>query len=194
MKMNLALFASGTGTNVAALLRYLEGHAVLRVVAVFSNRANAGVHAVAAEWGIPVRVFNREEMEEGHGLALELRQLKVQGVVLAGFLWKIPEVLIHAFPDSWLNLHPSLLPRFGGEGMYGMRVHEAVLRAGDSQTGITVHCVNSNYDEGRLLAQFFSEVRADDTPQSLGNRVAKLEHYWYPRVVESYFCGKVKVE
>ncbi|MCO6485739.1 MAG: phosphoribosylglycinamide formyltransferase [Saprospiraceae bacterium] len=180
----LALFASGTGSNVRNLYAYFRDRPDVQIALLVCNRPDAPVVTFARETGIPVRIVSREEWSRPDGLVEELQQAGLTGIVLAGFLWLIPEALIRAFPNRILNLHPALLPKYGGKGMYGMRVHEAVLEAGEKESGITVHYVNGRYDEGAILFQARCPVLSGDTPESLADRIHQLEHQWLPVVID----------
>lgn len=129
-------------------------------------------------------VFNRDDLFNTGKVLDILNSYNIHFIVLAGFLWKIPGNIIKAYPDKIVNIHPALLPKYGGKGMYGMRVHEAVISSGESFSGITIHMVNEEYDKGSIVSQHTCDVKPDDTPQSLAGRIHKLEHYWYPRVIE----------
>ncbi len=180
----LALFASGTGSNVRNLHTWFRDRPDVQIALLVCNRPDAPVVTFAREAGIPVRIVTREEWSSPEGLVEELQQAGLTGIVLAGFLWLIPEALIQAFPNRILNLHPALLPKYGGKGMYGMRVHEAVLEAGEKESGITVHYVNGRYDEGAILFQARCPVLSGDTPESLADRIHQLEHQWLPVVID----------
>lgn len=180
----LALFASGTGSNVRNLYAWFKDRPDVKIALLVCNRPDAPVVTFARETGIPVRIVSREEWSRPDGLVEELQQAGLTGIVLAGFLWLIPEALIRAFPNRILNLHPALLPKYGGKGMYGMRVHEAVLEAGEKESGITVHYVNGRYDEGAILFQARCPVISGDTPESLADRIHQLEHQWLPVVID----------
>ena len=144
----------------------------------------------AAGAGIDSLVFSRHELENTGKVIGALHKYDIHFIVLAGFLLLIPGNILNAFPDRIVNIHPALLPKYGGKGMYGMRVHEAVLASGDSFSGITIHMVNEKYDEGNIVSQHTCEVRPDDTPELLAERIHKLEHYWYPRVIEKLLVSE----
>jgi len=179
----LAVFASGTGTNARNLIRYFREHPKGRVIRVWTNNPQAGVIAKAREEGVPVTVFTREELRSGR----VLKSLQAEGtdwILLAGFLWLVPAAYLEAYRNRIVNIHPALLPKYGGKGMYGHYVHEAVIRAGDRESGITIHYCNEKYDAGQVIAQYRCPVLPDDTPESLADRVHALEMQWYPKVVE----------
>lgn len=180
----IAVFASGTGTNARVLIEYFELHHSAQVTLVVSNRADAGVLEIARDHGVETMVVDRETFFSPRSIAEELKMRGIDFIVLAGFLWLVPTALIAAFPDRIINIHPALLPKFGGKGMYGKKVHGAVIEAGEKQSGITVHFVNERFDEGQHVAQFTCPVLPNDTPELLAARVQQLEHKHYPEVVE----------
>lgn len=182
----LVIFASGSGTNAAAIATYFDRHASIHVSAIYSNKPDAYVLERAKKLAISTTVFSRSAFDSNSFLDL------LQGVdyiILAGFLWKIPSWLVAAFPEKILNIHPSLLPKFGGKGMYGAHVHRAVLQAKEKVSGITIHLVNEVYDEGEILFQATCSIAADETPDSLAAKVHQLEHKHYPEVIERYIMS-----
>ncbi len=182
--INIAVFASGSGTNFQSIVSYFSGHANIRVNLLLCNRPGAGVLERAKKADIDNFVFTRYDLENTGKVLDVLLEYDTHFIVLAGFLLKIPLNILKAFPDRIVNIHPALLPKYGGKGMYGIRVHEAVISSGDRYSGITIHMVNEEYDKGNIVSQHSCEVKQDDTPQTLAERVHKLEHYWYPRVIE----------
>jgi phosphoribosylglycinamide formyltransferase-1 len=180
----IAVFASGTGTNAEKLIEHFELHREAQVTLLVCNRAEAGAVKMAQEHGVETMIISKEEFFNDHSIVPELNERGIELIVLAGFLWLIPEALIKAFPNRIINIHPALLPKFGGKGMYGKKVHEAVLAAKEKQSGITVHYVNEHFDEGEHIAQFECEVNADDTIDSLAARIQELEHRHFAMVVE----------
>lgn len=149
-----------------------------------SNNKNAFALERAAKFNIPTRVFNREEYLRSDIIVNELKSYKIDWVVLAGFLWLIPDQLIKAFPGKIVNIHPALLPAFGGKGMYGMNVHEAVIQAKEKKTGITIHYINEHYDEGEIIFQEICEVEEGDTPEIVAKKVQVLEHLHFPIIID----------
>jgi phosphoribosylglycinamide formyltransferase-1 len=182
----LAIFASGTGTNAKVLMDYFSNHESIHVECLISNKANCGAVDLAKKQQLDVGLFSNESLVEGNTLEAYLNEKEIDFLILAGFLRKIPFTVISSYKDRIINLHPSLLPDFGGKGMYGKYVHEAVLNAKKTQTGITIHLVNENYDEGNYIAQFYLPVLPNDTLSSLEERIRKLEHRYFPFVVEGY--------
>lgn len=184
MTVQLAIFASGNGTNTENIIRYFASHPTIAVAAVFCNKSEAVVLQRAEKYNIPTVVFSKEDLNE-NGRVLEiLTNYRVDWIVLAGFLWKFPESVLHHFPDRVLNIHPALLPQFGGKGMYGMHIHRAVVAAGVSETGITIHRVNQNYDEGAIVFQQAVAVLPEDSPETVAQKIAELEQRYFPVVIE----------
>lgn len=180
----LAILASGSGTNAEKIMEFFKDSPKAQIALVASNKADAFVLERAKKFDVPTFTFNRKEMEAGV-LLEKLQAEKIDWVILAGFLLKIPVELIRAFPDRMVNIHPALLPKYGGKGMYGSFVHEAVKVAGDTETGITIHLVNENYDEGKIIFQAATEVTHDDTPDTIAHKVHALEHRYFPEVIDS---------
>ena len=185
----LALFASGAGSNVRRIHEHFQDRTDVDIALLVSNKPEAPVVAFARENGIPVRIITKADLAEPESMVQELQDLGIALIVLAGFLWKIPALLIQAYPDRMLNLHPALLPLFGGKGMYGMRVHEAVLQAKEAESGITIHLVNEQYDDGRILFQARCPVLPEDLPEDLANRIHQLEHRHLPLIVDHYLSN-----
>lgn len=185
----LALFASGTGSNVRRICGHFQSRTDVMIAVLVCNRPDAPVVAFAREEGIPVKLITRQDLQSPQNFVRELEALQIDLIVLAGFLWKIPTELITSFPDRILNLHPALLPKYGGKGMFGKHVHEAVLQAADTESGITIHLVNEHYDEGRILFQAHCPVLPDDTPAQLAERIHQLEHQHLPFVIERYLLN-----
>lgn len=181
---NLVIFASGAGTNAREIIRRFSTSATIRVKLIVCNKTNAGVLEIARQENIPALLINRALLYESTETTDILACFKPDLIVLAGFLWKVPSGLLRAFPDKIVNIHPALLPNYGGKGMYGLRVHEAVIRNGDPESGITIHWIDEHYDEGKIILQKRCTVSADDTPESLAQKVHQLEHKWYPEVIE----------
>ncbi len=184
MKKNIAVFASGNGTNAENIIRYFERHEPVCVSLVISNKQNAFVLERAKALSIPTKSYPKDEWLNGDNILLTLREYEIGFIVLAGFLAHVPIKLLHAYPNKIINIHPSLLPKFGGKGMYGNFVHEAVIAAGESESGITIHYVNEHYDEGAIICQMKCSVLNGDTSDTLAERVHKLEYKYYPQVIE----------
>ena len=180
---NIAILASGEGTNAERIIRYFEGKEEIHVAVVIASRATAGVINRAELLHVPCRVITSAGFASGEALQV-LREYKTDFVVLAGFLLRIPDDILHAYPQRMVNIHPSLLPKFGGKGMYGIHVHEAVLKAGEEESGITIQYINERYDEGDYIFQAKCPVLPDDIPETLAMRVHQLEYQYYPKVIE----------
>jgi phosphoribosylglycinamide formyltransferase-1 len=180
----LALFASGNGSNVQRLAEYFSGHPSITIPLIICNNPRAIVLQRAEKLGIPAHVFTREEFYTPGLVNDALRSFQVDFLILAGFLWLIPDDLLKSFPGRIINIHPALLPKFGGKGMYGHRVHEAVISAGETESGITIHFVNERYDEGEVIFQATCPVAPDDSPESLAAKIHELEYSYFPGEVE----------
>lgn len=186
----LAIFASGAGSNALKIIEHFEGHATIKVVLVACNKPGAGVLSIARQNNIDALLIEKENFFRGDGYVDALKSYQVNFIVLAGFLWKIPDTLISAFPGSIINIHPALLPGFGGKGMYGNHVHEAVLAAGEKESGITIHYVDGHYDNGDIILQSTCMVETNDTPETLAAKVHALEHRYYPQVIEELLLAR----
>lgn len=179
----VAIFASGEGTNAEVIIRHLQKEGKHTVNLVLTNRFDAGVIKRAEALQVPVIVFDRNELNDPNKVLLTLKVAGVDFVVLAGFLWLMPLHIIQAYETSMLNIHPALLPKFGGKGMYGIHVHRAVKEAGEYETGITIHFVSAEYDRGRIIFQARCPVAHFDTPEDIENKVRKLELHHYSKVI-----------
>jgi phosphoribosylglycinamide formyltransferase-1 len=179
----IAILASGSGSNAQCLVEHFRGHAAAEVVLIGCDQPNAGVLQRAWDLGMPSYLFNGAQLRDGTVLH-ELQGLRVDLIVLAGFLRLIPAAMVQAFPGRIVNIHPALLPKYGGKGMYGQRVHESVIASGERESGITIHLVNEHYDEGEHLFQARCPVLPEDTSETLAQRIHTLEHGHLPRVVE----------
>lgn len=185
------MFASGAGTNAARIIDYFREHPGIRVVLIVSNKPGAGVLEIAQKEKIPFLVLDRERFYAEDGYIAELLDRDIRLIVLAGFLWKIPVKLVEAFRGKIINIHPALLPLYGGRGMYGRHVHEAVLAAGEKESGITIHYVDEVYDHGDIIFQARCPVAETDDPQQLAKKIRVLEHTHYPRVIENLLKEEV---
>ena len=189
-KKNIVLFASGNGTNAENIIRYFQEKKTVNILEVLTNNPRAGVIERAKKQNIPVFVFNRETISAPSGLIDHLLNMETDFIVLAGFLWKIPAELIRQFPQKIINLHPALLPEFGGKGMYGLHVHEAVIAAGKKKSGITIHYVDEIYDNGKIIFQAETEVLETDTAESLAEKIHALEYRYFPEIIEKICTHK----
>jgi len=182
----IAIFASGTGTNAARIMQYFYQHREAEVSLVLSNKKDAEVLQKAAAAKVQYHSFSRAEFYDSHHVLNLLSERKIDLIVLAGFLWLIPNQLLVRYSDRIINIHPALLPKFGGKGMYGINVHKAVKAAGERETGITIHLVNEEYDRGRILFQQNCNVDQDDTPHTIAHKVQQLEHAHFAQQIERY--------
>jgi len=182
--LNIAIFASGSGSNAEAIIQHLKNHAYLSVRLVVSNRKNAGVLDRAKKHGIETLVIVRQEFYENKNFTAKLAETQIELVVLAGFLWLIPPYLVKAFSKRIINIHPALLPKYGGKGMYGHHVHQAVFDNKEKESGPTVHYVNEVYDEGNIILQARCQLLPTDQPEDIAAKVLRLEHQVYPVAVE----------
>lgn len=183
---NIAIFASGSGSNAEQIIRYFLPDPDHSVKLVLSNKADAFVLERAEKLSVPVFVFDRTMFYKTNRVLEILEENCIDILVLAGFLWLVPDYLLITFPRRIINIHPALLPDFGGKGMYGMRVHEAVIREGRKKSGITVHLIDEEYDRGEILFQAECPVLPEDTPEDLANRIHGLEHRYYPETIKNY--------
>jgi len=184
MKKKIAIFASGEGTNAQRIIDHFKSSAAVSVALVVSSKPTANVLNRAAASGIETYLLNRASFYESNAVIEKLKAAGIDLIVLAGFLWMIPESLIKAFPDKIVNIHPALLPKFGGKGMYGMHVHNAVIAAKEKESGITIHFVNERYDEGIIISQHNCAVAEDDTAEKLAEKIHGLEHAHFPAAIE----------
>jgi phosphoribosylglycinamide formyltransferase-1 len=180
----MAILASGSGTNAEQIINYFSTSSLARVVLVASDNPDAFALTRASRLGVPTAVFSRAEFAEGTKPLDALLAAGADYIVLAGFLRLVPENIIRAYAGRIVNIHPALLPKYGGRGMYGDRVHQAVIAAGERESGITIHRVNEHYDEGAIIAQHTVEVSPDDTPDTLATKIHALEHRYFPEVIE----------
>ncbi|MBC36168.1 MAG: phosphoribosylglycinamide formyltransferase [Bacteroidetes bacterium] len=185
----IAILASGNGSNAENIAHYLNDFPEIEISIILSNKRNAYVHTRAENLKIPSMSFNRQMFYESEEVLDVLKENDVDCIVLAGFLWLIPESLIKAYPDKIINIHPALLPKYGGKGMYGSFVHEAVHAAKEIETGITIHLVNEKYDDGKILFQAKTPLNENDTPDSIAEKVHALEYEHFPRIVVEYLSN-----
>jgi len=185
MKTHLvALFASGSGSNAVNLIRYFDAHESIRIRLLVCNKPDAPVVEKVKALGIEVLVTDNAAFETGNSIAEVLKEWQIGWIVLAGFLRKLPALLIRAYENRIINLHPALLPKYGGKGMYGMFVHQAVIAAKEAQSGITIHLVNEEFDAGETLAQYSIDLDEQDSPESVAVKVQELEHLYFPSIIE----------
>jgi phosphoribosylglycinamide formyltransferase-1 len=184
LPIRLAILASGSGSNAENIHNYFSQRSDTQISIIVSNREDAYVHQRAKNLGIPSITLSKAELSDAETVIKVLRGYGVDFVVLAGYLLRIPVGLVAAYPNRILNIHPALLPKFGGQGMYGNRVHQAVVEAGEKESGITIHFVNENYDEGAVVFQATCPVLEGDTPEAVAARVHALEYRYYPVVID----------
>lgn len=189
----IAILASGSGTNAENIIKYFRSSPVAKVVRVLSNNKDAKVLERARRLDIDTLAFSKDDFYESD-LILNLLKKEADYVILAGFLWKVPLKIIAAFKDRIINIHPALLPKYGGKGMYGSHVHKAVIANSEKETGITVHYVNENYDEGAVIFQDSVEVSPEDTPDTIAEKVHQLEYRHFPKIIEKVILGDRKSE
>ena len=189
-KFRIAIFASGNGTNAEAIIKYFKDHPLIKIELVLTNNPNALVLERAKKFAVPTKIFNREEFSSDE-VVKWLREYGITHVVLAGFLWLIPTSLLKSYPNEIINIHPALLPKFGGKGMYGMKIHELIRSLNETETGITIHLINEKYDEGPILYQGRCQVASTDTPKDIANKVHQMEYANYPLVIEQWILSKL---
>lgn len=185
----IAIFASGSGSNAENIADYFKGNKEVGICAILTNKSDAYVLKRAEKLGIPSLVFDRNDFVNSGKILDYLKDLNIDGIILAGFLWKIPVDLINAFPDRIVNIHPALLPAYGGKGMYGMNIHKAVIENKEKESGITIHLVNEEYDKGAILVQARTSISATDSPEDLAQKIHELEYSYFPVAIESWLNG-----
>jgi phosphoribosylglycinamide formyltransferase-1 len=184
---HIAIFASGRGSNAQAIIDHFKHHPTIKVALIVTNNKTAGVIQIAKDNRIPFDILTPAELKEEETVIDLLELYQIDLIVLAGFLLLIPAYLVKAYPNKIINIHPALLPKYGGKGMYGMKVHETVLSNKETETGITIHYVNEKYDEGEYIAQFRCHVEPEDSVESIAAKVHQLEHENYPKEIEKLF-------
>lgn len=182
--INIAIFASGSGTNAEKIIQYFQNNERVKVSCIVCNNSNAGVISKAETYSVDYLVIDKDYLSNRERFLQFLSEKKVDFIVLAGFLWLIPEYLIYIYTDKIVNIHPALLPKYGGKGMYGMNVHREVVKNNETETGISIHLVNKKYDEGDIIFQAKTDINKNDTPSDIALKVQKLEHKYYPEIIE----------
>lgn len=185
MKKRIAIFASGSGSNAQKIMEHFKRNADAEVVLILTNNPQAYVLQRADNFEIPSHIFNRQEFYETDEIIRMLKTLQVDLIVLAGFLWLVPQSLLLAFPNKVINLHPALLPKYGGKGMYGDNVHKAVLANGEEESGITIHFTNAEFDEGEIIHQSKFKIEPGDNLEMIKFKGQQLEHQYFPKVIEN---------
>ena len=184
MKKRIAIFASGSGSNAQKIMEYFKKHQDAEIAIVLTNNPEAYVLQRADNFEIPSHIFDKQECYKTDDIVKLLKNLQIDLIVLAGFLWLIPENLLKAFPNKIINIHPALLPKYGGKGMYGDKVHQAILDAGEEESGITIHFINEHFDEGEPIHQSRFKIEKGDDLEMIKFKGQQLEHLHYPKVVE----------
>jgi phosphoribosylglycinamide formyltransferase 1 len=183
---SLAIFASGGGSNALRIIEYFEGHEQIHVTCIITNNASAGVVTIADFYDIPSITITHRQLNSPEFMLEVLAIYKIDYMILAGFLLLIPAYLIDAYPDKIINIHPALLPKYGGKGMYGINVHRAVVAAKDHQSGATIHLINEEYDKGRILQQMTCDLDGSESAEEVAAKVLELEHQNYAPAIEKY--------
>ncbi|WP_293872602.1 phosphoribosylglycinamide formyltransferase [Flavobacterium sp.] len=186
----ILLFASGTGSNVENIIQYFKNYDDITVVSVFTNNPNAKVLDKAKKYNVPTLIFNKEELS-GDFVLDKIHELKPDLIILAGFLWKFPEHIIAEYPNKIINIHPALLPKYGGKGMYGMKVHQTVLDNKEKETGITIHYVNEHYDEGKFIFQQKVNIEDCASADEIITKIHELEHKYFPEIIEKLLTSNL---
>lgn len=182
--INIAIFASGSGSNAENIIKYFKDNKNIHVKLIVSNKSDAYVLERAKKLNIQSAIFNKTDFNESEKVIETLKANNIDFIVLAGFLLKVPQNIIDAFPNKIINIHPALLPKFGGKGMYGDNVHKAIIQAKETESGITIHYINENYDEGNIIFQAKCEVLPTDTYQNVADKVHELEYQYFPKTIE----------
>lgn len=182
--IKIAIFASGAGSNAANIIKHFQKSATVSVALIVCNKPGAGVLQIAADNRVPTLLIEKERFFKGDAYLPDLKIAGIDFIVLAGFLWKVPDALIAAYPNKIINIHPALLPKYGGKGMFGAKVHEAVIAAGEKESGITIHFVNEHYDEGAPIFQAVCSIDQNDSPDSLAKKIHELEYAHFPLQIE----------
>lgn len=190
MKQKIAIFLSGTGSNARTICNYFREHDRIEVALLLSNKENSGAKDISEKFNIPYFIFNREQFYQTDDVLNKLEYYKINTLVLAGFLWLIPSNLIEKYPNNIINIHPALLPKYGGKGMHGKFVHEAVWQNKEKESGITIHLCNTEYDKGKILFQKEVLINSEDTPEAIAKKVLALEHHYFPKVIEDYLLSE----
>jgi phosphoribosylglycinamide formyltransferase-1 len=183
-KKKIAIFASGSGSNAEEIINYFKNDPEITVSLILTNNPKAGVIEKADKAGVIIKIFSRKAFYETSEIVDLLKEANIDLIVLAGFLWLLPQNLIQDFPNRIINIHPALLPKYGGKGMYGMNVHKAIIEAKEKESGITIHYINEKYDEGEIILQKKCLIADEDTAEDLVKKIQQLEHEYFPKVIE----------
>lgn len=190
--INLAIFASGNGSNAQNIVEYCLQYPTIQLNRIYCNKADAFVFERAKNLKIPATYFSKKAFEDSEDILKQLRNDQTDFIILAGFLLKIPAQILQAYPNKIINIHPALLPKYGGKGMYGMHVHQAVKAANEIETGISIHLVNEQYDEGKILFQARCDVDAEDSADEIAQKVHALEYKYFPKTIVDYILQASK--
>jgi formyltetrahydrofolate-dependent phosphoribosylglycinamide formyltransferase len=188
----IAIFASGAGSNAANIIHFFEDRNDIQIALIVCNKPGTGVLQIAEKNGVPTLMIEKDRFAKGDAYLPELLKLRIDFVILAGFLWKVPAALIAGYPNKIINIHPALLPKYGGKGMYGSKVHEAVIAAGEKESGITIHFVNEHYDDGATIFQANCNIDAMDTPDTLAAKIHDLEYAHFPKQIDELLAKQIK--
>ena len=189
-RKNIAIFASGEGTNAQNIIDFFKTSDTINIALIVSNKSTANVLNRAKQANIPSILINRVDFYDSNKTIEQLNSFNIDFIILAGFLWMIPENLIKAYPNKIINIHPALLPKFGGKGMYGMKVHYAVIEAKEKESGISIHYVNEHYDEGKIISQHRCYISENETAETLAAKIHQLEYKFFPKVIEQVLLTK----
>lgn len=182
---HIAIFASGNGSNAQVIINHFKQHPDIKVSLVLTNNSSAGVLKIAQQEKIISTILSKDALQDEENVSKILKALQIEYIILAGFIQKVPAFIVQQYKDKIVNIHPALLPKYGGKGMYGQKVHEAVIADKATLTGITIHFVNENYDEGNIILQKEIAIESSDTPQTIAEKVKHLEHAWYSQAIEA---------
>ncbi|MEA5005547.1 MAG: phosphoribosylglycinamide formyltransferase [Rikenellaceae bacterium] len=184
--IKIAIFASGSGTNAENIIKYFRNNSLCEVSLLLCNKKDAYVIERAKQFNVSSIIFTKSQFEESSFIDDLLSEKGIEYIILAGFLLKIPERLLNKYPKKIINIHPALLPKYGGKGMHGMHVHEAVIAAGEKESGITVHIIDADYDKGETIFQAKCTIEKEDTPEMLASKIHELEQRYFPEAIENY--------
>lgn len=190
--IHLAIFLSGGGSNARHICQYFDGHPNIRVALLLSNKEKSGAKAISADFAVPFFIFDKSDFKETDIVLNKLKESHIDAIILAGFLWLIPKNILENFTNKIINIHPALLPKFGGKGMHGMHVHQAVLENEETESGITIHLCNEKYDEGQILFQEKVKLNSTETAETIAQKVLALEHQYFAPTIEQYLLRNEK--
>lgn len=191
MKIKIAIFLSGSGSNARRICEYYKNHSTIEVGLLASNKLNSGTKEIANDFDLPYYIFDKNEYNDQELMLQLLKSYQIDYIILAGFLWLIPNYLLQNYTNKIINIHPALLPKYGGKGMHGVHVHQAVYENNEKESGITIHLCNEKYDEGKILFQSKVNLSATDTPDIIAQKVLKLEHQYFAKVIEEYILQNI---